>query len=191
MSSKRTPNKVITGSLDDRRDGESDVQPRRYVRARGRTGFHVVKRECNEEEIVVTGSRAFAPGTQVNTARHSGRPGEAIITEPPPGRAGVSAFPINIVVREIDVLEIVSADPSIVDAGFNDTVVLTGIGFSESPLDTFTPVQFNTLTAEWEADPLVSAGAPTWVDAQTVILPLTVLSSAPEGYQISIDPRRA
>lgn len=191
MSSKRTPEKVITGSLDYRRDDESDVQPRTYVRAVGNTGGHIVKRVCNDEEIYVRGSRSFAPGTQVNTVRHSGRPGETISTDPPPGRVGVSAYPVNVVVRELDVLDIVSADPNIVDAGFDDTVTLTGIGFRESPLDTFTPVRFNIATAEWEADPLASAGAPTWVDAQTVQLPLTVLSSAPEGYQISIDPRRA
>lgn len=192
MSSKRTPQSVITGSLDTRRDAESDVQPRIYVRPVGRTGFHIIRRECNSEEVVVSGARAFAPGTQVNTARHSGRSSEAIITEPPPGRRGASAFPLSPFLVEVDVLRITSADPAIVEAGFSGPVDLHGIGFNESPVDLFVPVVFNPATGKYDLpDPYTTIGAATWTSAELVTVPITVLSSAPESYWIAIDPRRA
>lgn len=192
MSSRRTLTGQITSSLNDRRNYESDVQPRPYVRPIGRSGFHLVRHECNDELVTVSGSRAFAPSTQVQTARFSGRPGEAIITEPVPDRAGISAFPVNRVIRELDILRILSADPSVVEPGFVGTVTLTGIGFRESPIDTFTAVAFNPATGLYDLlDPLAEVASPVWISSEIAEISLSVLSSAPKGYTISIDPRRS
>lgn len=190
MSSRRTFTRQLSRSLDDRRDTESDVQPRVYLRPIGRTGFHVVRRECNEEEIVVAGSRTFAPGTQVQTGRFSGRPGEAIITEPPPGRRGASAFPSTVVRREIDAFGIVSASPAVVDSGSTTVVRLTGFGFRESPVDAFRAVRLSPTLAEWLDDPLAVVDSAVWISATEVDIELTVAASAPEGYLISIEVER-
>lgn len=190
MLYRRSVLNMISASLDSRRDSESDVQPRRFVKPIGRTGFHIVLRECNDEPIVVAGSRAFAPGTHVQTARFSGRSGEAIVTEPVPNRKGASQFPVNIVIQDIDILRIISADPAVVEAGFSGIVRLTGIGFLDSPLDTFTCVIFNPDTGLYDlSDPLASISSVTFVNSTTVDVELTVLSSAGE-HSISIDPRR-
>lgn len=190
MSSKRTFTHQLSNSLDTRRDAESDVQPRIYLRPVGRSGFHVVRRECNEEEVIVSGSRTFAPGTQVQTGRFSGRPGEAIITEPPPGRRGASAFPITPVRREIDALGITSALPSTVPAGSTTTVRLSGFGFRESPIDAFRAVRFNPTLAEWASDPLAVVDSTTWISSTEVDIELTVDASAADGYFISIEVER-
>lgn len=191
MSSRRTAAGMVTRSLDKRRDGESDVQPRIYLRPLGRSGLHVVRLECNEEEIIVSGSRSFAPGTQVFTGRYSGRTGETILTEPPPGRRGASAFPLQVVSRDLDALGIVSADPEEVEAGATEAVTVTGFGFLEDPVDTFRAVVFDEATATWTDDPLVTVDSATWTDAETVELSITVDSSAPEDYPISLEVVRS
>lgn len=191
MSSRRTPVGVIRRSLDRRRDAESDVQPRVYLRPLGRSGLHVVRLECNDEELVVAGSRSFAPGANVQTGRYSGRAGETIITEPPPGRRGASAFPRDVVRRDLDVVRIVSATPAEVESGATTSVTLTGLGFRESPLDAFRAVRFDEAMATWTDDPLVTLGSPTWTDAETVVLDVTVDASAPEGYLVSLDVERS
>lgn len=191
MSSRRTVAGVVRRSLDRRRDAESDVQPRTYLRPVGRTGLHVVRLECNEEEIVVSGARAFKPGTTVQTGRYSGRPGEVILTEPPPGRRGASAFPRDVVRREIDAFGIVSADPDELEAGATTAVTLTGFGFRQSPVDTFRAVVFDLSAAAWIADPLVTVDSAVWTDAETVEVSLTVDASAPEGYQVALEVERS
>lgn len=183
MSSRRTAAGMVSQSLDRRRDGESDVQPRVYRQSAG-PGLASVSPECSPDlRIVVAASRTFAPGSTVQTGRNSGRPGEAIITEPVPGHRGASAFPRDVVRRELDVVRIVSADPEVVVDGATTEVTLTGIGFRESPVDSFRAVRGIAVDGSWSDDPDVTAGAATWIDSETVTLPVTVASGIgpPEG----------
>lgn len=177
--------------LDRRRLNESDAQPRVIVRPGPTEGTQVVKRECNDQEFVVSSppGRTWAPGSVVFTARYSGDQGESIIAEPPPGRRGASLVAVDIGRPDFDTLRIIEADPAEIPANSTTAVTLTGIGFSESPLDILTPVQPDGGDG-WAEDGNVTLSNVVWVDSETLTLDVT-LGDVPAGYRISIDPVRA
>ena len=92
----------LSSMLDGRRQAEADLRRVLYVRPYG-YGFHVVKNLCNDEEYVVADGlgfkRTFAPGTVVMLGSQTGHPGEMLISGPPSGMGGASAFPVSAAVR--------------------------------------------------------------------------------------------
>lgn len=92
----------LSSMLDGRRQAEADLRRVLYVRPYG-YGFHVVKNLCNDEEYVVADGlgfkRTFAPGTVVMLGSQTGHPGEMLISGPPSGMGGASAFPVTSAVR--------------------------------------------------------------------------------------------
>lgn len=86
MTVRRTPQSLLQQGLEKRRFAESDVQHRIYVRPMGNAGLHIVKSRPSGNEYMVSGpKRTFAPGQMVPTGRHTGKQGELILIEPPPG----------------------------------------------------------------------------------------------------------
>lgn len=92
----------MVSMLDGRRQAEADLRRVLYVRPYG-YGFHVVKNLCNDEEYVVADGlgfkRTFAPGTVVMLGSQTGHPGEMLLSGPPSGMGGASAFPVTSAVR--------------------------------------------------------------------------------------------
>lgn len=192
--SERSARTQLRRGLDRRRVSEADINYRVYVRPNGHRGLHVVRLQCNEEEMVVSGpKKTFAPGSIVPTGSHTGNPGEFILTDPPPGRRGGSVFSANFPTpTAFDAYGITSANPSTLLPGTTGQVVtLTGYGFRESPGDNFDAVVYNETTKEWEADPYVTVTGSTWTSATEVDITLDVTASAPDEYPVNIRMRRA
>ena len=189
-SSRRSTRKMIAEDLDRRRTRESDVELRVYVRPLGSRGEHVVRHLDSSEEVVVTGpGRTHKPGSVVPTGRRSGEIGEFLLTTPPAGHRGVSNLPTQEKTGSVNVLTIYEANPALVLAGTTTTVTLTGIGFAENPLDILTAVRWNGTV--WEADPLISLSAPTYVSSTTLSVDVTASASTPDDYTVSIEIVRA
>ena len=92
MTRRRSLQAVLQTEGQKNRYEESDVQHRIYVRPLGNTGVHIVKSRPDGAEYQVAGpQRTFAPGQSVPTGRYTGRQGETILIEPPPGRRGQAA----------------------------------------------------------------------------------------------------
>lgn len=89
-------------ALNGRRVSEADIHTDfAYVRPLDKRGLAVVKRLCNDQEIVVSNLSGvtFAPGAGVMVGTNTNRPGKAIIAPPPPGRMGASRVPVDYAVR--------------------------------------------------------------------------------------------
>lgn len=183
----------IKRGLDQRRVREADIEYGISVRPEGSTGLHVVRDEHDDTERVVGSSlsgQTFKPGAVVPLGSHTGFPGQFIIGAPPPGRRGASGFAIDAPTPgDLEVLSVVSAEPSTVESGASSAAVtVTGMGFRAG--DIFEAVVFDNNTGEWSVDPLVTVDSSTVTTTETADLTISVSSSAPEDYLISIQARR-
>lgn len=177
--------------LERRRRSEADIAFDLYVRPHGSDGLHVVRRECNESEIIVGSSLSgltFPPGAVVPVGSHTGTPGEFIIGAPPPGRRGSSRFAQDFPTPgDLEAVGITAATPGTVPAGASgEAVTLSGFGFRST--DTFEAVALDPLTGAWGLDPLVTVATVSVPDTETASVTLTVSASAPVGHAISFRP---
>ena len=181
----------IRKTLATKRDAWADNSFRSYVQPWGARGLHVVVNQCNEEPKIVSGpARTFAPGATVPTGSHAGRPGEFILTDPPPGRRGAATFgTLFPSPGQFDAFAITSASPPTVAAGSTDaSVTLTGIGFRDG--DTVRAVVWDETTGTYTADPLVTADTFTFISSTSATVLIDVSASAPVGYPINLELRR-
>ncbi len=138
----------LSSMLDGRRQAEADLRRVLYVRPYG-YGFHVVKNLCNDEEYVVADGlgfkRTFAPGTVVMLGSQTGHPGEMLISGPPSGMGGASAFPVTSAVRS-GYGPTPEAPPALIDWGGLGYIGLSGVlldGVSTPTTWTVTPMAFD------------------------------------------------
>ena len=148
----------MVSMLDGRRQAEADLRRVLYVRPYG-YGFHVVKNLCNDEEYVVADGlgfkRTFAPGTVVMLGSQTGHPGEMLISGPPSGMGGASAFPVTSAVRSgygPTPEPPPEPPPALIDWGGLGYIGLSGVvldGVSTPRTWTVTPMAFD-LTGAYE-----------------------------------------
>lgn len=187
---------VAREQLDRRRTKEADVVPL-YITGPGPSlglwEAHGPHGESAEIVASALGRQSFRPGAVVMAASFSGQGGKVVFSHAPPGQMGTAefAFPPLIGAR-MDAVGLVRADPSILTAGgAAQSVVFTGFGLNQNPLDLFRAVLYNATTRVWDTDSLITLGAVTWVSSTQVTIPVTVSSTAPDGYEISIEVVRA
>lgn len=179
----------IRRALDKRRTTEADNNYRVYVSPFGARGLHKVRDECNEEEKIVSGpARTFAPGAIVPTGSNTGRVGggEFILTEPPPGRRGGATFgTLFPSPGSLAVAGITSASPATLEVGSsNNAVTLTGYGFVSG--DSVSAVEWDSATAAWIADTLITVDTVVWVSSTSMTCQIDVSASAPAGHPINL-----
>ena len=192
-------NRDTRTALDRRREREADITfDMLYVQPLGQRGLHLVHPihgDDGETIIVGTamGEMTFKPGSVVIVGSNSGKAGKVILGLPPPGRRGASQWGVfSPADGEVDAVGIISADPATVTAGESDVVVtLTGYGFRETPVDTFTAVVYDEDTRTWTADPLVTIHDATFATTTEVTIQVDVSASAPNNKKIHVLPTRS
>jgi hypothetical protein len=137
------------------------------------------------------GDYQFTPGqrsTVVNT-----RAGGLIIGSPVAGEKSKSQSATARLTGELDELSIVSASPDEIAAGSSENVTLTGVGFSESPLDNFTAVVKDETVPpdDWGEDTDVTISSVTWVSSSEVTADVAVAASKEVGFYLSVRVERS
>lgn len=93
--------RTLAEILEGNRQRTADTRWAQMVRSIG-NGLHLVKDFCNDQQYIVgsaQGSLSYRPGQVVALMSSTGTPGEVIVAQPPPGRAGASAFPVALSTR--------------------------------------------------------------------------------------------
>lgn len=178
----------IREALDRRRVAEADNNFRLYKRPLGRRGLAIVRRECNDEEIVVSGPPVtWAPGSVVATGSHTGIGGEFILSSPPPGRLGGGIFPqLAPTPGVFATASLLAADPAEINPGeTNAATVLTGFGLLAT--DDLACVVWSESAGLWVADPYVTLANVTWVSETEMTVDVTADASAPIGHLLRFE----
>lgn len=139
------------------------------------------------------GSISYPPGMSVNIAQIQGSFQRAIVSLPPPGRRGASAFPVaTLGGGTLDALAVLRAAPLDLSRGTSGNVVtLTGSGFSETPVDLVRAVIFSTELQEDIEDPNVTVTSVTWISNEELEITVDVNILKPLSERISYEVSRA
>jgi hypothetical protein len=168
------------------------VQAWTYVRPQG-LGKHIVTSpSCdNVEMLIAGGANPYTPGQFVTVGITQNGP--VILGQPPAGLLGVSEFqilkpPIGIV--DAIAVTTITADP-ILAGSSNNLVKLFGYAFQQTPVDTFSAVQYDAPTMKWISDPNLTLHTPTWVSPSEVHVLADVGSFAPAVFRITVKYQRS
>lgn len=177
----------LTGAL-----GDGGVRTMVYVRPVG-NGQHLVRHPTDRETLLrlpsTQGAESYAPGQRVFVAET--RTGDAIFGNPPGGEKGLANRDTVERRGTVDVLQVIEANPAVLDSDSTTAVTLIGLGFNESPVDVFTAEIFDEATLGRIADPYVTIGSVAWVSATEVLAQVTVSASGPDGHRIGVNVERA
>jgi len=141
--------------------------------------------------VPTNGDYQFTPGERATVANT--RAGSLIIGSPVAGERSKSQKGTARLSGQLDELALLSASPDTIAAGGTESVTFTGVGFSSSPVDTFTPVVKDETTPpdEWTEDVDVTISSVAYVSASSVTANVTVAASKAAGYQISVRVTRS
>lgn len=163
-----------------------------YVGPNGE-GRHFVQSPNDPSAVVEIPSNGgldgFRPGQGVLVAMSVS--GWTIIGNPVSGELSKDTSTPLVATGIVDLYGISTAAPSELEPGDSDPVTLTGFGFNETPVDTFTAVIWNSTSQSYDVDPEVTLSGVTWVSATEVTLTVTVSSSASPGRWINIQVERS
>jgi len=180
-------------SFADGSHGSGEIVALKYVRPNG-VGRHILESPRNPAKTIELpshpGAQGYTPGQYVLTAQQ--RTGGAVIAPPPGAQKGVSQYETTKRIASVDLVMIESASPATIGVGRTISVTLVGVGFSSSPVDTFTAVKFDDTAPNkpWIADPLITVTSPAWVSATEVTVTVAAGSGAPVGHVVNIEVSR-
>lgn len=182
-----SPFRLIRDELNRRHIAEADNNWRLYKQPLGRR-LAIVKRECNDEEIVVTSpGYTFSPGSVVATGSHTGIGGEFILSPPPPGRLGGGVYPQVAPVPGVFLAaQILSADPDEIEPGETLLAVdLVAVGLLET--DELAAVVWSESEGVYVADPYVTLANFSYISATAATVDVTASESAPVGHLLRFE----
>lgn len=171
--------------------GDGAIQLRKYVEPDGEL-FHWVEsiREPGRKyRIPSTYPGTFTPGQFVKVSVN--RQGEVLDGHPPQGARNVSERPARGRSGTVDLLSVTKGTPFEVQRGTSTDVSLEGIGFRESPIDTFEPRKYDPSDPDaddegWAPFDGVTFSGITWVSATQVDLTVSVSSTVPDGSLVAV-----
>lgn len=197
MSWRKPRTGTAREQLDKRQQREADLRPAHVVGPGPGPGTWTIHdtHDSSRERFVSAGviGRSLRPGEVVMIGSHTGNREEFVASTAPHGKRGAAQFGFsNPIGLQRDTVGVTAADPNTIEAGAEEIdTTFTGFGFREDPLDNFRPVVYNETTKTWDDDPYVTLGAVTWVSVSEVTIPVSVISTAPAGYEIRLEVLRA
>lgn len=134
------------------------------------------------------GSISYPPNMSVNYGAIQGSFQRSILSLPPPGRRGASAYPVaTLGGGALDALALRQAVPSTVPRGVTGYAIeLRGAGFLESPIDAVSVIIYNPITGAKEPDPYVEIDSVTFISTEQLDITLSVSEDTPSvigGYK--------